>query len=158
MGHKRKIIINSTIYDTVKEAALNLNVTSSAVTYALTRNKKVKGHWVTPVKEYEYPNEKWRLHDDGFEVSDYGRFKKGVEIYNGSKSKRDEYMRCRLSGKTYLMHIEVMKTFDPFNEFLYELCGDIAQVDHINSVRYDNRLCNLRWVNRSENMKYAKNK
>ena len=48
--------------------------------------------------------------------------------------------------KTYLVHILIAKTFLP------EQIGK-DQVDHINNIKFDNRVSNLQWTTRSENMK-----
>jgi hypothetical protein len=54
----------------------------------------------------------------------------------------------RINGKlkTYLVHILIAKTF-------LNSCQNRNQVDHINNVKFDNRVSNLQWVTRSENMK-----
>lgn len=162
MGHKRSVEVSNDhvrkIFKSVKEAANYIGVTGSAVTHGVLRNHKVKGYNINVVHDLQYQDEIWRSHPNGFECSNFGRFRKGTEIYIGSISKRDGYTRCRIGGKTYLMHICIMECFDPFNQLLYELLGETPQVDHINSNRSDNHIDNLRWVNRSENMKYAKNK
>ena len=48
--------------------------------------------------------------------------------------------------KTYLVHILIAKTFLPQHD-------DKDQVDHINNVKFDNRVSNLQWTTRSQNMK-----
>lgn len=54
----------------------------------------------------------------------------------------------RINGKikTYLVHVLIAKTF-------LENSDNKDQVDHINNIKYDNRLSNLQWTTRSENMK-----
>ena len=56
------------------------------------------------------------------------------------------YVRVKLNKKDYLKHILVANQFiendDPTHKTF---------VDHKNNIRFDNRICNLRWVTPSEN-------
>lgn len=164
MGHKRKVELCcedfKKTFDSVKEASVFLKVTSSAVTFALNKNKRVKKHTVTLIPEESHTDEIWLFHEtNNFFVSNKGRFRKNNEIYDGSVSSRDGYKRCRLNGKTYLMHIPCLQAFDPFGEFVwYHSQGVQPQVDHLNKDRADNNIDNLHWVTRSENMVLAKAK
>ena len=56
------------------------------------------------------------------------------------------YVDCKLNRKTYLKHRIIAQQFLPNPD-------DLAQVDHINHDKTDNRLENLRWVSASENQK-----
>lgn len=76
------------------------------------------------------------------------------EIYNKKTKKtlvgsyRNGYIRISINGKNYSLHILVYNTF----------VGEIPKgyvLDHINGIRDDNRVCNLRCVTQSENMQNA---
>ena len=65
----------------------------------------------------------------------------------------DGYLRCSLSDgkghkKKYFVHRIVAMTFSPNPD-------NKPEINHINSIRDDNRAENLEWVTRSENMKHA---
>ena len=64
----------------------------------------------------------------------------------GSQNKSNGYLYVKVHGRRYLVHRVVML-------MCYGFCGEGLDVDHINHVRNDNRLCNLRFVTRSENSK-----
>ena len=60
--------------------------------------------------------------------------------------RNDGYVRCCLNNRKYLKHRIIAQQFIPNPD-------NLSQVDHINHNRTDNRLCNLRWVSASENVK-----
>ena len=61
-------------------------------------------------------------------------------------NKQSGYIRVYLNGKTYLYHRILAKQFIPNPD-------DLPEIDHINQIKTDNRLDNLRWVDRSKNLK-----
>ncbi|WAX10801.1 hypothetical protein BV739P1_00002 [Phocaeicola phage BV739P1] len=56
------------------------------------------------------------------------------------------YIQIRFSGKLYYGHRIAML-------LAYGFCDDEMEIDHINHVRNDNRLVNLRFVTRTENLR-----
>jgi hypothetical protein len=58
----------------------------------------------------------------------------------------DGYNRVWLNGKHYLHHRIIAQQF-------IENPENLPQIDHINRVKTDNRLENLRWISNSENQK-----
>lgn len=74
------------------------------------------------------------------------RVPKTLEAGTQRKSNSDGYRQVSIKGKKYLVHRIVML-------MCYGFYGEGLDVDHINHVRNDNRLFNLRFVTRSENSK-----
>ena len=60
--------------------------------------------------------------------------------------KHSGYVQVKLNGKTYKYHRILAKHFIPNPD-------NLPEVDHINQDKTDNALENLRWVNRSQNLK-----
>lgn len=60
--------------------------------------------------------------------------------------KAAKYLQVTLDGKHYYTHRIIWK-------MVYGQIGNTSQIDHINGVHTDNRLCNLRLVDQSTNMK-----
>lgn len=64
----------------------------------------------------------------------------------GTQRNSDGYLYVNVHGRLYLVHRVVML-------MCYGFCGEGLEVDHINHVRNDNRLVNLRFVTHRENMR-----
>jgi hypothetical protein len=87
-----------------------------------------------------------------YQVSNYGRV---ASIRYGFKLRSivrnpSGYLQCafRVNNKiqTFLVHVLVAKTF-------LNKCKDCLQVDHLNNIKTDNRVSNLQWITRSDNIK-----
>lgn len=83
---------------------------------------------------------------ENYEVSNYGRIrnKKNKKINAGTITK-EGYHVVSINNYNYRTHRIVKQSFDPIQNF------DEMTVDHINGIRSDNRLENLRWVSLEEN-------
>lgn len=111
----------------------------------------------------DLPGEEWRDvvgYEGLYQVSNLGRVKslwkfdskgrkKGVVILRQSIGKTNKYCLVNLHGKNgkglvQTVHRIVAKAFLP--NPLNKPC-----IDHINTIRTDNRICNIRWVTYSEN-------
>ncbi|KAI5492143.1 His-Me finger endonucleases family [Trichomonas vaginalis G3] len=87
-------------------------------------------------------DEKYEIHCcESFEV----RNKKTKRVLSGWE-RNDGYALMDMSGKNYFKHIVIATHFIPNP-------NNLPFVDHINHIRNDNRLENLRWVTCSENNK-----
>ena len=114
---------------------------------SMTGRGKNASYELYPI-ETELPGEIWKPFpkDTRYQVSNLGRIKhpKGG-ILKGTNHKG--YLRTRIGDLGQLSnHRIVMQTFKPIEN------SENFSVDHINGIRDDNRLENLRWVWQSENM------
>lgn len=97
--------------------------------------------------------EEWKDIEDypNYQVSNLGRVRslkyEKVKILKPSKYNGYSKIGLTKNNKTYTqkVHILVAKAFIPNPE-------NKPEIDHINTDRTDNRVCNLRWVTHKENM------
>lgn len=95
-------------------------------------------------------NEEWKQCYDlpEYLVSTMGRVKKDNVFYKGEL--RNGYLYLNLpNGKKYRIHRLVLNTFQT------NIDANNLVVDHINGIKTDNRLDNLRWVTNEENIKLS---
>lgn len=99
----------------------------------------------------ELPGEIWIacFMDDMYEVSSLGRFRnaKTKQIFKGESKEGYIYSTLR-HVKSIALHRLVLQSFDPQENY------EELTVDHINGIRSDNRLENLRWASNDENIRY----
>lgn len=96
----------------------------------------------------------WRKvigYEDRYEVSDYGEVRnlnseRVLKLTTNSKGYAQVHLYCggHDTRKVKSVHRLVAEAFIPNPE-------NKPQIDHINTVRTDNRVSNLRWVTQSEN-------
>ena len=82
------------------------------------------------------------------EVSSLGRIRnKHTKIlHQGSTKAHKGYCVVSILNHTYRVHRLVLETFEPVDNM------ELLSVDHINGIRTDNRLENLRWMDMEENI------
>ena len=97
----------------------------------------------------DLPNEIWvqTYYSKIYEVSNLGRVRNKTNkiLLNGYVNK-DGYVIYSLEDKGYFAHRLVLQSFQPIDDF------EEMTVDHINGIKTDNSLKNLRWLSIEDNV------
>jgi hypothetical protein len=156
-GPPRKIALQdrddkTQIFDSVKAAAIFLQVTPSAISNAMKRKKRIKGYWCTFVPECDVNSKKWKtckINDieykvslDGWIVLPSGRMTIGSLDTEG-------YRVVGTKSGQKSAHFFVLYTFDPRADY------EDLEINHKDKNRSNNHLSNLEWVTRKEQMIHA---
>jgi hypothetical protein len=83
------------------------------------------------------------------QVSSFGRFKSSLGVVSTPKPRQSGYVRVYCNGKTHYIHVLMAIAFG------LEKRDDQDTVDHIDNNPSNNRLENLRWASRSEQVKHS---
>lgn len=99
----------------------------------------------------EIPDEQWTdvYCSKNYEVSDHGRIrhKKTKQLLKGTLTSKG-YSQVMIDCTSRLLHRVVLQSWQPIDNYEY------FTVDHINGIRSDNRLLNLRWSSLEDNIYY----
>lgn len=102
------------------------------------------------IKADDLEGEIWKTipREPGFEVSNFGRVrnKQTKNLHQGTNKNSNGYVIVSILNTHYRVHRLVLEAFEPVVD------SDNLSVDHINGIRTDNRLENLRWMSLEENM------
>ena len=83
------------------------------------------------------------------QVSSLGRFKSSKGVVSTPKPAKSGYVQVQVNGKHHLIHVLMASAFGlPKRD-------DQDTVDHVDNNPSNNRLENLRWANRSEQIKHS---
>jgi hypothetical protein len=131
-----------------------LGINSGGVTLCCAKtNKTASGY------EFEYAEsteadvldgEEWRVTVGGAQVSSLGRFRrtpKAGGVVFTPKPEKSGYVRVMIDGIHHSLHRLVADAFE-----LPKRSAESTEIDHIDRNRSNNRLENLEWVTRAENM------
>ena len=146
-----------TQYPSTIGAARMLNVDHGSISACCRGKQKRVGDyefkWAEANEVAVLPGEVWKPYESVL-VSSFGRYKNSDGILSNPKSRPDGYIAIRINKKTNQLHRMIAMAFQmPRRE-------DQDTVDHIDGNPSNNRLDNLRWANRSEQVRhsYATNK
>ena len=99
------------------------------------------------------PGEVWKPYESAW-VSSLGRFKSSKGVISTPKPRKNGYVYVQINGKNHQIHRLIAIAFGVPKR------DDQDQIDHIDNNPSNNRLENLRWASRSEQIQhsYATNK
>ena len=136
-------------YPSLTIAAKELGLHKGSIWSVLNKKLKTTGNLTFEyVEELDLENECWKNHPElGIPISTQGRVIIQSRKTPGCRMSSG-YMVVRYKGKNYQVHRLVAETWlhNPEKK---------PQVDHIDNVRHNNTLANLRWVTRSENVQHS---
>lgn len=111
-------------------------ISETSYEYSDSEIENIEEKWVECVCDKDYEINENNVYEIRRKASN-----KNIKLTTNKKG----YYVCTLNGKTYTHHRVVALQFikNPENK---------QEVDHINRIRNDNRISNLRWVSHYENM------
>ena len=100
-----------------------------------------------PMEIKDLPNEIWvpAFNNPDYQVSNMGRVKNPIGQLNNGYIDPQGYCLVNMGDTKYRIHRIILQSFNPIDNF------EEMTVDHINGIRSDNRLENLRWSTNEEN-------
>lgn len=111
-----------------------------------------KSNFSTKEKVQILENEIWKVIPDypEHQISNFGRIKNKYNYLIKGSPCRNGYIQVELkTGEKRMVHRLVLSTFNPIEN------QEKLTVDHLNGIRNDNRLENLQWSSREDNISFV---
>jgi len=139
-------------YASSNEAARSLGLNPGNITACCSgRCKQTGGYefwWGEANEVAVLPGEVWKPYESAW-VSSLGRFKSSTGVISTPKPRKSGYVEVQVNSKKHQLHRLMAIAFGlPKRD-------DQDTVDHIDNKPSNNRLENLRWANRSEQIKHS---
>jgi len=139
-------------YASSNEAARSLGLDPGSISKCCRGERKQTGgyefRWGVPNEVAVLEGEVWKPYESAW-VSSLGRFKSSRGVVSTPKPQQSGYVRVKINGKDHLIHVLMAIAFGlPKRD-------DQTTVDHIDNNPSNNRLENLRWASRSEQIKHS---
>lgn len=130
-------------YDSIKRGADSVGLSSSAVRQSIRNGTKCAGYnW--QIKDEAFQNETFRKHPDlDIECSNIGRVRHRFGKISPGYKNPQGYRMVTIANRPYSVARLVAQTFIPNPD-------NKPTVDHVNRVRDNNNIENLRWYSHKE--------
>jgi len=131
------------VFQSVYEAAKHVEGGVKQIYTAISTGKNYRLRhfkWHDDILEGEV----WGLHDNGYRVSTFGRVQGKSRGKTYGSNRKAGYKVIYDGSKMMMVHRLVLQTFNPTED-------ETLMVDHIDGVKSNNKLENLRWVTAKEN-------
>ena len=143
-----------TTYPSICEAVRVLHLHAYSVHQCIVGKLKHVGglefEYADPTEPDVLDGEEWRtIEGTTAAISSLGRVRSARGVVSTPKASRDGYRRTQVGGKNSRIHRLLAVAFNLPRR------PDQLEVDHINNDPSDNRLCNLRWASREEQVRHS---
>jgi hypothetical protein len=141
-----------TRYPSTSEAARTLGLRSGSISACCGGKRKRAGEYefkrAEANEEAVLPGEVFKPYETAW-VSNFGRYRNHLGVISTPKPKTSGYVEIMINGKSHKIHRVMAVTFQlPKRD-------DQDTVDHIDNDPSNNRLENLRWASRSEQVHHS---
>jgi hypothetical protein len=131
----------------IKGVIDHFKVTPDSLKSAIKKGSELAGFKWEKLQKEEIDNEIWKpvKNNEDYQVSNFGRIKKGGNFINGTQS---TYKRVKINNKSHQLHILIAEAF-------IDNPNNLPIVNHLDGNKYNNQVDNLEWTTYRENNIHA---